>query len=74
MAKKKQTGWKRDDTGPWKTVVFEQTDGFKGDQRLYRVVGLTNTIEPLIGKMLPASEVSEMCSLQKFTVIIGDRT
>lgn len=69
MAKKAAAVAKKEPT-IWRHITVEQTDIFQGGERLYRVVGLTNTIDPLIGSMMKASEVSEWCNRFTDSVII----
>jgi len=55
------------------TVELVQTNVFRGDERLYRVVKLTNTVTPTVGENLTTGDVKEYIRRPGWTVIIKER-
>lgn len=53
-----------------KQIEFEQTNIKLGDQFVYRVVKLTNCLEPAIGSQLQRSEVRHYLSVPDYKVVI----
>jgi hypothetical protein len=55
------------------TVELVQTNIQRGDERLYQVVKLTNTVVPTVGERLTTDEVKEYIRRPGWTVIIKER-
>ena len=55
-----------------KTVELCLTNVFSGSERTYRVVKLTNTVEPAVGDTLPEWEVKQLIRLPGYTVVIKE--
>jgi len=56
-----------------RTIELVQTGTFDGDGRLYRVVKLTNTVEPEAGSHLSGQEIREYIRRPDWTVVIKER-
>jgi hypothetical protein len=57
---------------PKRTVELCLTNTFHGNERVYRVVKLTNTVEPTVGETVGEQEVRELIRRPEWTVIIKE--
>lgn len=55
-----------------KRIELEQISVKLGSQRVYRVVKLTNCLEPAIGSEIPANEVQDYLSLATYQIVIRE--
>jgi hypothetical protein len=55
-----------------RTVELCLTNTFHGSERVYRVVKLTNTVEPTVGETVSEAEVKEMIRRPGWTVVIKE--
>lgn len=55
-----------------RTVELCLTNSFRSGERLYRVVKLTNTVDPTVGESIGEQAVKDMIDRPDWTVVIKE--
>jgi hypothetical protein len=55
-----------------KKVEFVKTSTFDGDGPVYRVVKLTNCVDPVVGSHISAKEIRKFIESRLWTVVIRE--